>query len=69
MIYVLAGNHNQFKEYVREQSKDPRGYKYIGRREALYGVRNVEVVKVGTWNRRDDIAEILADIKQRNVEL
>lgn len=48
---VACGNHQQFKEYVREFQKDPRECKYIGKPEDVQGYdhRGAKVQMYGTY--------------------
>lgn len=47
--FVLAGNWKQFGEYCQEKKIPRTAVRYISRAEDLRGLRDVEVVKWGTW--------------------
>ena len=49
MKIVIAGNYQQYKEYLRKTNQSPRDAKYIEFPEQLRGLRNVEIVRYGTW--------------------
>lgn len=49
MKIVIAGNHNQYVNYLRQNSLSPHEAHYVCRHEHLLGFQNVEVVRVGEW--------------------
>jgi len=50
MKIVLAGNYQQYAEYVEERLLDPNEVRFIGSESDLEGLPdNVELVYVGTW--------------------
>jgi len=50
MKFVIAGNYRQFTNYCRENRLQPnKDVRYVGRPEDTRGVRNVEIIKYGTW--------------------
>jgi hypothetical protein len=59
--WVIAGNHDQYQQYVNRKSKEIDGvqFSYVSRVEILRGLRNPHGVFIGSWRRRDDILEIL----------
>ena len=66
-VYVVAGNHRQYEQYVREHAVQ---HVYVTRPEDLYGVElgpDDEVVSTGTyWKRRDwhFICDVIATLKR-----
>lgn len=59
--WVIAGNHDQYQQYVNRKSKEIDGVKfsYVSRPETLRGFVNPHGVFIGSWRSRDDILEIL----------
>ena len=49
MKIVLAGNYGQYLNYLRESGETPRTAKYVSQSEQLAGLKDVEVVRYGTW--------------------
>lgn len=49
MKIVIAGNYNQYKNYLRENNLTPQEARYVSTPDVLRGLHNVEVVKVGEW--------------------
>ena len=52
---VIAGNYNQYKDWLRTIQADPRDYMHISDNTSWRGFHNVPVIKVGTWRERTDI--------------
>lgn len=57
-VYVLAGTHAQYGQYLREQHLTPREAIFLRRPEQLMGVENPDVRRVGTWYDLPRIAAI-----------
>ena len=49
MKIVIAGNYQQYKEYLKETKQSPKDVRYISSSEQLRGLRNVKVIRYGTW--------------------
>ena len=49
MKLVIAGNYQQYKNYLQENKLSSQDAKYISRSEQLRGYRDVEIVRVGEW--------------------
>ena len=49
MKIVIAGCYEQYKRYLRETNQSPENVRYISSPEQLRGLRNVEIIKYGTW--------------------
>lgn len=66
---VVAGSWLQFREWCREQSIDPKTVTFIGGLGQMfrtYGVRDFEIVRIGTWQDLDpDLLKRISDIEQR----
>ncbi len=60
MIFVIAGNHREFKHYY---PKEDRNIIYVHSRHQLRGYHGAKVVRVGTWYERPDIEEIEREVK------
>lgn len=46
---VLAGNYQEFENYLRESKRSLSNTRYVFSKVGIYGLRNVEIKKVGTW--------------------
>jgi hypothetical protein len=46
MVFVAAGNHKQFQDFVRETGLTAR---YVSSLDQLYGLRGATLLVVGTW--------------------
>lgn len=66
MIYILAGNYQQYIDWLRRNKASSSTYRYIERADRLYGLRDFSYLKVGTWYLRKDIEEIKETIKVTN---
>lgn len=49
MKYVLAGNHMQFYNYLKETNQSLTSCRFISRREQIQGLHNIKVIRYGTW--------------------
>ena len=58
MKAIIAGTFRQAQEYVKDNKLNRLDYHIISEPYCLKGLRNVEVIKVGTWFERNDIDEI-----------
>jgi hypothetical protein len=56
--FILAGTYWQAREYMRDVGLSPSEAAYLDHPDQLRGLRNPEVVRVGTWKQRADIARI-----------
>jgi hypothetical protein len=57
---VIAGNYREFTDWCAEQQLSPRspGLLYVDSASRLRGRRDLHVERVGTWQQRDDLADI-----------
>ena len=72
MIYVVSGNYNQARDWMRSHDLQERvEANYVRGREVLYGIeRGLKFVRVGTWYDRQDITGINRQLIEREaVEL
>lgn len=74
-IFIVAGNFQQFSNYKKSKvgealAKDDAGlgmetamYTYVSRPSILKGVSNPRGVFIGSWRQREDILEILIQLR------
>ena len=68
---VVAGSYNQFRNWCDRNSlsiHSPR-VKYVGNADKLRGyhnVRNVQLIKYGTWYERQDLQDAITVFEQFN---
>lgn len=66
MKIVIAGNYEQYLQYLKESGYTPRQARYIERPEQLRGLREtIEIVRVGTW-RDSAMAKHLDNYRKDN---
>ena len=58
LIFVVAGNHREYLEYVRHSNGRFR-YRMVVSTETIRGFRGGHYVRIGTWMDRDDIGYIM----------
>ena len=58
MIFILAGNLHQAREYADAHRLATSDGKFIVGAHTLRGMRDMRYVRVGTWRHRYDIAEV-----------
>ena len=49
MKIVIAGNIEQYRNFLIENNCDYRKYKYAYKKEDLCGFNNIEIIKIGEW--------------------
>ena len=58
-IYVLAGNHGQFRNYCHDKCVDHHRLHYLfPQDQGLRGMHTPVVLRIGTWRDRVDAWEI-----------
>jgi len=68
-IYIVAGTHSEFKNYVitkvntHDNSFEFPRYIYVHSADVLRGLISLDGFFVGTWRERKDISEIKLAIK------
>lgn len=83
IIYIVAGNHNEFDNYRRKKMNEyyngvgsspgpsnPPEYRYVHSIGAIRGITEIKGYYIGTWRNRADIDEVKAMItiiKSRSV--
>lgn len=55
---ILAGSFEQADDYAHQHGLSPRSWRYVVSARSLMGLRNVTVVRYGTWYERRDISDI-----------
>lgn len=84
-ILIVAGNHMEFTAYKRQKlnqalmnedaglGMEVQAYRYVDSADKLRGMRDVTGVFIGSWRSREDILEIVAQLRfmmtQRNPAL
>lgn len=59
MIYVIAGNYSQFRDFCWRNDLTPRHAKYVGSMYDLRGLGpDTQFAAYGTWQERKDIHQI-----------
>jgi hypothetical protein len=70
--FVIAGNYQQFQEYQRKGYSDDillyQNLVYVSSIDVLRGIRNPKGVFIGTWYKREDIGDILMQLRLAGVE-
>ena len=56
--YIIAGNHAQYKDWLRTKILSPSTHVYVTNPDTLRGVRNPHGWFIGTWHDRDDMEQI-----------
>lgn len=63
-IHIVAGNYQQARDWAREGQLGPNDWTYIGSPSTLRGLGpDAIIAKVGTYNDRQDIEEVLEYIQ------
>jgi len=63
MLYILAGSIKQAERCARENRLKPYEWRYIWDYKALYGLRNINVWLCGEYNYRNDVAEVMDQLR------
>lgn len=62
IIYIVAGNRNEFENYasnkLRDETNKNKEYRYINNRYDLMGLDNIKGYYIGTAFQREDINQI-----------
>lgn len=68
--YIVAGNYEQYEDWLKRKKVDPRAYRYVENKYTLTGAVNISGFFIGTYHYRSDIDEILIAIatSKRNKE-
>lgn len=68
--YIVAGNYEQYVEWINRKGLDPRAYRYVRDAEQLRGILNISGFFIGTFKNRKDIEDIKITIllSKRNSE-
>ena len=68
IIAILAGNKQQFEEYVRKFGKKENEHVYISKVQDCFGKRFNAVETIGTFNERPDSWKLYHNIAARLVD-
>jgi hypothetical protein len=58
-VLVIAGNNNEYQEYIRTRINHEQTYYYVRDSYMLRGLTNPDGVFIGSWYHRPDIKELL----------
>lgn len=64
--YVIAGNYQQYKQWLNETNRSPNEFVYVDGVQNLIGLQEVHGYFIGTWNERKDIVEVIKYIRAIN---
>jgi len=56
--FIVAGNHNEYIQYLKENNISSEDVHYVSSVKMLYGCTNTQLVFTGTWYKRKDIVDI-----------
>ncbi|MFE9197811.1 hypothetical protein ACFYMH_17315 [Streptomyces albidoflavus] len=65
-IVLIAGTSAEAQQYCRATGLQPRDVIYASNPATLHGLRRPVVVRVGSWQRRPDLADIEAALAARS---
>ena len=65
LTLIVSGNYTQAREYAEAHNLQLRQWRFVQDREQIMGVENPKVVYCGTWQTRDDLAEIAELLRTR----
>lgn len=70
MIYVFAGNYQQYANFVGIPTKlTEQHIRYVRGLESIRGISDFNVVRVGTYTERKDYHDIMDSIVARNGQI
>ena len=58
-VYVIAGNADQYHDYVKKNYHTGKTYRYVRNKDSIRGVENPDGVFIGSWRERDDINSLM----------
>jgi hypothetical protein len=61
-MYVVAGNHKEYIDFLRDRNYNPIEYRYIDNANSLRGIMDPHGFFVGTWDKRLDRDQILSQL-------
>lgn len=56
--YIVAGNYEQYQNYVKRKPRIEYYYKYVHSIDTIRGLSEIEGAFIGTYDQRPDIEEI-----------
>lgn len=58
MIAVIAGNHQQYQNFIRDNKLSHKKYFYVSNFEKILGMRKLKYILYGTYYERKDFEKI-----------
>jgi len=68
-FHILAGDHRQAQALADTMRLAPNEWRYIIRRESIFGLRNEVILAFGTWQARKDLDEIMDIARVREMTI
>lgn len=62
MKLVIAGNYQQFREWLRETGTNPRDARFVDRMEQVKGMRGAEIILYGEY-WQNELSKHLNEVK------
>jgi hypothetical protein len=62
MKFVIAGNHQEYINFLRDRNYYTTDYRYVTNANSLRGVMDPHGFFVGTWDKREDRDQILSQL-------
>lgn len=62
LFFVVCGNLQEFKDYVRNKNSDLYDYRYVYDTNTLRGFSNPIGCLYGTWREKEDIQDIIMQL-------
>jgi hypothetical protein len=59
MIYVIAGNSDEYHSYIRTKNNSIESYRYVRDEDSIRGIENPDGVFIGSWRKRKDIKVLM----------
>jgi hypothetical protein len=63
---VVAGSHEQFRQYCQRLNLNPRELHYAPRGQDLRAMRGSQLIRIGTWYTKDDVVDTVVELKREN---
>jgi hypothetical protein len=67
MLIVVAGNHDQYRDYLKARGIEPKRAAYVASADTLVAFRRAEAVLTGTWHERADIGAVMEAMRVRRI--
>jgi hypothetical protein len=66
-FYIFAGNMHQARELAMTMKLNRPDWCYVASMESVWGLRDVVVLRYGTWVQREDGPGIMAILRPREI--